>query len=189
MRPHPPTDKGEQGYLPTYQRIAAELGPAARVCELGIDGGGSLRLWRELFPAGDITGVDNATTYAEAWPEDARTIIADQSDPELPAVLGGSFDLIVDDASHLGIPTLAAFRNLWPLVNPGGYYVVEDWFVGLPGWPERFVRLNGFYARYIGDSMLETVQSFLTLLPSQDAECDEIIYRYGLAIIHKRRSS
>lgn len=48
------------GYLPEYERIAAELGPAARVLELGVAEGESLRLWQHLFPAGVITGVDCA---------------------------------------------------------------------------------------------------------------------------------
>ncbi len=35
--------------------------------------------------------------------------------------------MIVDDASHIGRLTAATYALLWPLVKPGGYYVVEDW--------------------------------------------------------------
>ena len=36
-------------------------------------------------------------------------------------------DLVVDDASHLYEQTKATFAMLFPLVRPGGNYVIEDW--------------------------------------------------------------
>ncbi len=36
-------------------------------------------------------------------------------------------DLVVDDASHLLAPTRASFDALFPLLRPGGLYVIEDW--------------------------------------------------------------
>jgi len=60
------TDKVLFGYLPEYERIAAELGPAASVLELGVAEGESLRLWQHLFPDGQITGVDCADR--SVWP-------------------------------------------------------------------------------------------------------------------------
>jgi hypothetical protein len=36
-------------------------------------------------------------------------------------------DLVVDDASHLYLPTLATFEVLFPLLRPGGRFVIEDW--------------------------------------------------------------
>lgn len=39
------------------------------------------------------------------------------------------FDLVVDDASHNYELSLASFTGLFPLVRPGGCYVIEDW-----GW-------------------------------------------------------
>ena len=65
-------------------------------------------------------------------------------------------------------------RLLWPLLAPGGYYVIEDWMVGLPDWP-------GF-----GDSMLLAAQGLLTLL-TKDGDVEDITFRYGLAVIRKRR--
>lgn len=42
--------------------------------------------------------------------------------------LGGQpADVVIDDASHLYGPTLASFEALFPLVRPGGVYVIEDW--------------------------------------------------------------
>jgi len=36
-------------------------------------------------------------------------------------------DLVVDDASHLLVPTRASFEVLFPRLRPGGQYLIEDW--------------------------------------------------------------
>ncbi len=129
------TDKISLGYLPTYERLATELGVHARVCEVGVHQGGSLELWRALFPQGLIVGVDNEPTCA--WPEHTTKILSSQDAPDLPDRLreiSGFFDLIVDDASHKGDLTAGTFALLWPLVRQGGVYVIEDWMVGFPDW-------------------------------------------------------
>ena len=41
--------------------------------------------------------------------------------------LEGGLDIVVDDASHHYEPTLASFQALFPVLRPGGLYVIEDW--------------------------------------------------------------
>jgi hypothetical protein len=168
------TDKIEHGYLPVYLRIAAELGPHARVCEVGVQHGHGLDLFQALFPASLICGVD--ANEGCRWPAGTRRIVAGQDDPALPALLAGwspGWDLIVDDASHDGKLTAATFGLLWPLVAPGGFYVVEDWMVAL-GW-------DGW-----DSSMLGAVAGLLPLL-TRDGDAESIEYRYGLAVLRKKR--
>jgi Methyltransferase domain len=169
------TDKVAHGYLPAYLRIAADLGPRARVCELGVWQGDSLRLWQSLFPLGEVTGVDS--DIQAKWPEGVRQVLRRQEDPGLPAVLGGPFDLIVDDASHSGTLTALSLKALWPLVAPGGYYVIEDWFIGLEKYSDN---------QKYNPGMVVVAQSLLEGLDSLDSEADEITYRFGMAIIHRR---
>jgi len=167
------TDKVTHGYLPSYRRIAAVLGPAARVCEVGVDRGHGLDMFRVLFPDGLIAGVD--MNPGCRWPDGTIRIVAAQDDPGLFVLLGNyslAWDLIADDASHLGALTTATFRLLWPLVAPGGFYVIEDWMVGL-GWPG-----------YDG-SMLACVQGLLPLL-TRDGDVEDITCRYGLAVLRKK---
>ena len=53
-----------------------------------------------------------------------RRIVADE--------FGGEpLDLVIDDASHLLDPTRSSFNVLFPLLRPGGVYVIEDWGVDL----------------------------------------------------------
>ena len=79
------TDKVQHGYLGTYLRIAADLGPAARVCEVGVHQGRGLDLFQALFPDGLIAGVD--IHASSRWPEGTVAVISAQDDPSLPALL------------------------------------------------------------------------------------------------------
>jgi len=167
------TDKTGHGYLPAYLRIAAALGPAANVCEVGVEHGHGLDMFQALFPAGLICGVD--ANGGARWPDGTITVICDQDSDTLPGKLAQhaqAWDLIVDDASHDGTLTTATLRLLWPLLAPGGYYVIEDWMTGLgwPGWD---------------DSMLTCVQGLLPLL-TRDGDVEDITCRYGLAVLRKK---
>ena len=167
------TDKITHGYLPVYLRIDAELGPAARVCEIGVEHGHGLDMFQALFPAGTVAGVD--ANGGSRWPDGTIRVICDQDSDTLPGRLrqyAETWHLIVDDASHDGTLTRAALDLLWPLVAPGGFYVVEDWMTGLgwPGWDT---------------SMLTAVQGLLPLL-AKDSDVEEITFRYGLAVLRKR---
>jgi hypothetical protein len=173
---HFDTDKIEpHGYFPSYVKIAAELGPEARVCELGVQRGESLRMWQSLFPLGHITGVDGDPSAV--FPHGTTKVIALQDDPALPEMLGGEFDLIVDDCSHDGQLTQRSWFLLWDLVRPGGFYVIEDWQVALKSDPH--------WGACYGPGMLKTAEAFLPLLHSPDATVSEIIFRYGLIILRK----
>jgi hypothetical protein len=41
--------------------------------------------------------------------------------------LADELDLVVDDASHTYEQTKTSFEFLFPLLQPGGVYVIEDW--------------------------------------------------------------
>lgn len=168
------TDKVHHGYLGTYLRIAADLGPSARVCEVGVEHGHGLDLFQALFPDGLVCGVD--ADGGCRWPEGTVRVICDQDSVSLPGRLlavSPGWDLIVDDASHDGGKTAATFLLLWPLISPGGFYVIEDWQVALgwPGWD---------------GSMLTAVAGLLPLL-TRDSDVEDITYRYGMAVARKRK--
>jgi hypothetical protein len=42
----------------------------------------------------------------------------------------GPLDLIIDDASHMYGLTKTSFETLFPLLRPGGLYIIEDWAWG-----------------------------------------------------------
>lgn len=190
------TDKVGHGYLPTYQRLARELGPAANVCEIGVAGGDSLDMWKDLFPMGLVVGVDNGALGPPRWPVGTVEVRCDMTSPSLPdriqeALQGGAygnpfpaagvmFDLVVEDGPHNGDASRRALESMWPWVRPGGFYVIEDWYVGFPSW-------QGY-----GPSMVELARELLGTLefpahsgrgPVDDVE--QITYRYGMIVLEK----
>lgn len=116
---------------------------AHRVVEIGLWDGGSLALWFEYFRPERLVGLDVGTRddseYFRTWAQTrgARARIAthwgvDQADrPRVAKIVGrecpAALDLVIDDASHLGQPTRASFETLFPLLRPGGLYIIEDW--------------------------------------------------------------
>lgn len=169
------TDKDVNGYLPTYRSIAAQAPRYPSICELGVAGGGSLELWQDMFPGAIVVGVDIDPNAR--WPTGTERVVSDQANARLPYVLrefAPAYFLIVDDASHDGGLTYLSFLNLWPLIAPDGFYVIEDWGVGFarfPGW---------------NDSMLRTAEKLLMLLEHPASDVASITYSNGLIVLRKK---
>lgn len=194
-RPRELTDKYSLGYYPAYRELASRIGPAGRVLEVGVAYGGSLLMWQELFPDGLVAGAD--IDLGATWPRGTVRIVAGQDTPELAAAAREAspegYDLIVDDASHHGGLSAATWRLLWPLVKPGGWYVLED-------WPVAYLQPWAGTERFGGDAMLKLAQSFVRELepapgaldyrghpaPSTGSGITELWYRFGQAMLHKR---
>jgi methyltransferase family protein len=131
------TDKwGNHFYTPVYEKYFRHLRyKPITLLEIGVGGyakpfhgGDSLRMWKRYFPNGKIIGID---LYDKSALQENRIDIiqGDQSDhnflKEL-AHLKGPFDIIIDDGSHVQSHILASFETLFPLMKPGGIYVIED---------------------------------------------------------------
>ena len=96
----------------------------------------------------------------------------------LPALLrehADGWDLVVDDASHDGALTGRTLEHLWPLVAPGGFYVIEDWFVGF----------GDYQGPCKSPAMLGVVQGLLERLHA-GSDTEWVSYRYGMAVIRKK---
>jgi hypothetical protein len=113
------------------------------VFELGMWDGGSVAFWFELFQPRKHVGLDFAQRgdspyfrrYVASRGLDQRIATCwgvDQADAaRIQAIVrkefDGPLDLILDDASHMYGPTKASFETLFPLLRPGGLYIIEDW--------------------------------------------------------------
>jgi hypothetical protein len=91
-------------------------------------GGESLRMWKAYFRKAIVYGID---IYDKKALEENRIRI-EQGSQEDEAFLkrlsekAGGFDLIIDDGSHVNRHAIKTFQILFPLLRPGGIYVVED---------------------------------------------------------------
>jgi cephalosporin hydroxylase len=118
-------------YLALYDRhIERFRGTTARLLELGVLHGGSLQVWRDYLGAqAVIHGIDIDPRCATIREPGITVHVGDASDPQLLRRVVqemGGVDVVVDDASHLGVHQVAAFEALWPLLADGGIYVCED---------------------------------------------------------------
>jgi hypothetical protein len=91
-------------------------------------GGASLRMWKRYFPRGQIFGLD--IHDKSALNEDRiRIFQGSQDDSEfLSEVVSqiGKIKIIIDDGSHRSDHVIASFQCLFPELESGGFYVVED---------------------------------------------------------------
>ena len=137
---------GAHRYTPIYHDYFERMRDRElHLLEIGIGGyddpdagGASLRMWRDYFPRAQIYGLDlfNKTGVAG---DRIHIVQGSQADPRAIVRLAdatptGRFDIVIDDGSHRGEHIIPAFLMLFPLVAPGGWYVVEDTETAY--WPE-----------------------------------------------------
>ena len=107
--------------------------------ELGVHRGGSLKLWRDYFIRGRIIGLDTERCQIDDPTGRIRVYHGSQDDIALLDRLArteapNGFDIIIDDASHVGHLTRTSFWHLFThQLKPGGYYAIEDWETGYWG--------------------------------------------------------
>lgn len=92
------------------------------------DGGEGLRVWRDYFQQAEITGLDVFTKKLDLGPR-VKIFRGAQGDETILNELNewaGPFDIIIDDGSHCQPDILKSFQTLFPLMAPGGIYVIED---------------------------------------------------------------
>lgn len=123
-------------YLPEYQELFAKFnGSKVNFLEIGVQHGGSYRLWKNFFGEDLLqwTGIDiNQKCLAlnkQLVAEKGLVCCGSQDDPaflENVAVKRGKFDVIIDDGSHCSEHIIASFECLASHVKDGGLYIIED---------------------------------------------------------------
>lgn len=141
-------DRGSQKHRFTelYEMLLRPLrGRKLRLVELGQgeDAEISAAMWLDYFRKAEIVSL--AARPVGAW-HDARLrrIACDMGDRIALARAGeeiGQVDIVIDDASHASHHQQLALAELFPRLNPGGLYIVEDlrWQpaeMETMGWPK-----------------------------------------------------
>ncbi len=138
------TDKIANGYLNQYDPILQYLvDRPVKLLEIGVHKGGSLLLWRDYFPKGTIVGIDLKLPDGFAGEDRIHMFLGSQDDTCFLSKVANEtapegFDVIIDDASHIGTTTRVAFWHLFDHhLKPSGLYVIEDWGTGYwDDWPD-----------------------------------------------------
>lgn len=138
-------------YLKIYERHLSQYrNTNFRMLELGVFRGGSLELWREYFGAeANIFGIDIDEACIAYDGVAGQVRIGSQADPAfLTTVVEemGGVDVVIDDGSHDSMHIQTSFDTLFPLLEEGGVYIVEDlhcayWpsYSGGYRWPWSFI--------------------------------------------------
>ena len=127
------TDKSENGhgYCKYYDMVLAPIRNRNIVLlEIGIDQGASIKMWQEYFPQAVIHAIDLREAYE--YLHDGRTFthVVDQSNKADLICFAENyphgFDVVIDDGSHQSADMILTFETLFPYVESGGLYIIED---------------------------------------------------------------
>lgn len=118
-------DKGGiHTYLETYDKLFAPFRKECSFMEIGLAMGDSLKLWDEYFENSLIYGVDLSIVFSRPVYKNMVHLLAADATKEMPIV--DSFDIIIDDGSHMEADQFKTFNLLKSKMNPGGIYIIED---------------------------------------------------------------
>jgi hypothetical protein len=128
------TDKTslENDYLRHYDRILRHIREEPfQLLEIGIAQGASLRTWEKFLPAATIIGVDIQEGCRRFEGGRVTVEIGSQADPEFLSTLTAKYQpfVIIDDGSHQSAHVFLTFERLFPVLRPGGIYIIEDTYL------------------------------------------------------------
>jgi cephalosporin hydroxylase len=100
------------------------------ILEIGIAKGSSLLMWKKYFKNSNIFGIDIKDKNYKTRLPGIKYFIGDASDKsfllKVNSDIDDGLDIIIDDASHIPRHQILGFESLFPKLNKGGIYVVED---------------------------------------------------------------
>lgn len=132
------TDKGSynklngHSYIQNFYEKEFEIykDKKIKILEIGIFGGGSLKLWKEYFSRPkEIIGVDITN---ENLPPKHSNIdgvsykFGDAYDPEFSKIFSNDFDIIIDDGPHTLESQITYIQLYLPKLKKGGLFIIED---------------------------------------------------------------
>lgn len=148
-------------YFSIYDRYLSEYrNKPVRVLEIGVQSGGSIRMWRKYFgPEAKLYGIDIDPRCAAFDGEFGQVRIGSQDDTAfLQSVVEemGGVDVVIDDGSHHSRHLRVSFETLFPALQDGGLYIAEDLHACYwPDWNGGYGRSTSFieYAKSLIDDM------------------------------------
>lgn len=147
----------------TYEELFSRFkGKNPVILEIGVRGGGGIELFYKYFGGQcEIYGVDieeRVTRIQKGFPE-VKIFIGDQGDKtfmeDVARQIGKPIDIVLDDGGHFMHQQIYSLEALFPFVNQGGVYVIED--VGTSYQPSFNNQTTPTLVEYLKTRLDETV--------------------------------
>jgi len=147
-----PYNESENGHRHPYSAVYSMLFSPLKnkpimFAEIGIGGGGSVLCWWNYFKNArlsffdrDQNLLDNVNNFNFPHNKPYTGLVDVRVDGEIGAAIMNAciadasgvplrfFDVILDDSSHDYTDQIRIIKECWPLINPGGYMILEDVF-------------------------------------------------------------
>lgn len=120
-------------YLSSYHEVLSSFKPSqVNFLEIGVQNGGSLDIWSKYFPnAKNIIGcdIDEKCRNLKYDEEKIKIVIGNSSSVEIKEkikAISSTLTIAIDDGSHDSSDIIKSFLLYFPLIEEGGYYIIED---------------------------------------------------------------
>lgn len=119
-------------YLSEYEQIFRDYKKDIKLLEIGVQNGGSLEIWSQVFPKAKILigcDINEACKNLEYQDPRVQIIVGDaNSDTAYKSIteLSETFDIIIDDGSHKSSDIIKSFSKYFKNISYGGIYIIED---------------------------------------------------------------
>lgn len=164
-----------------------------RMLEIGVHGGGSLAMWKAYFhPESTIVGIDILPECKKYEAPGIDVHIGSQDDADFLTSVAdryGTFDIVLDDGSHVNSHVIKTFETLYPRVDPHGVFMVEDMHTSYwPKWGGGLKRDGTFieFAKAKIDE-LNAVHIKKGLAPTDITRTTDSISFYDSIVVFERR--
>lgn len=129
----PQSDKRPWHFTDIYESLGLDRNSEYKLLEIGNRWCGALWGWRVYLPHSKIYGLDidpEAQKFHNNNPDiGIKVYEGDQVDKKLLKKIhkeSGGLDIVIDDGGHTMTQINTTFETLWPLLNDGGVYIIED---------------------------------------------------------------
>jgi len=127
------SDKWEP-YFDIYEKHFHKfIGKSPIVVEVGVQGGGSIQMWKKYFGEGSkIIGIDvdsKVMAHVPHYENDIQIEIGDQANPHFWdnfLAKNPKIDVFIDDGGHMMHQQKITFAKVFPHVSENGVFLCED---------------------------------------------------------------
>jgi hypothetical protein len=148
-------------FLRHYERLFESFREEPiNLLEIGVAGGASLRVWKAYFTQACIVGIDINPKCIRFADGRIQVEIGSQNDPEFLAEVCRKYppSIIIDDGSHHADHIMCSFESMFPLLLPGGLYIIEDLVIHFLADSSKF---KGIAKEWPSDHFLRIARSLL----------------------------